>query len=77
MKNEEKKYTTIKIASVIKKEHADKFVQAIEGQCYMNFKVLFCPAGGSFSVLVETDYDGTRKEIQGMLNFLMFCEITK
>ena len=77
MTHEEKKHTLIKITSVVTKDQAAKFVEAIEGESYMKFHVLLCPAGGSFSVSVETTYDGTLEEIQGMLNFLMFSAITK
>jgi len=77
MTHEEKKHTVIEITSVVTKDQAAKFVEAIEGESYMKFHVLLCPAGGSFSVSVETTYDGTLEEIQGMLNFLMFCAITR
>ena len=67
--------TSISIARVTKKEQAQKFKKAISGQSYMNFQVLVCPAGGEFEVIVETAYTDDVAEAQGMLNYLMFCEI--
>ena len=67
--------TSISIARVTKKEQAQKFAEAINGQSYMNFQVLICPAGGEFEVIVETDYTDNEAEAQGMLNYLMFSEI--
>ena len=67
--------TSISIARVTKKEQAKKFEEAINGQSYMDFKVLVCPAGGEFEVIVETAYTDDEAEAQGMLNYLMFCEI--
>ena len=77
MTPEEKKHTLIEITSVVTKDQAAKFVEAIEGESYMKFHVLLCPVGRCFTVAVETTYDDTLEKIQGMLNFLMFRAITK
>ena len=67
--------TSISITRITKKEQAQKFEKAINGKSYMNFEVLVCPAGGEFEVIVETTYTDDEAEAQGMLNYLMFCEI--
>ena len=68
--------TSISITRVSKREHAQKFEEAINGKSYMNFEVLVCPAGGEFEVIVVTSYTDDEAEAQGMLNYLMFCEIS-
>ena len=67
--------SSIRIARVTKKEQAQRFVKAVDGQTYMNFQVLVCPAGGEFEVIVETAHTDDVAEAQEMLNYLMFCEI--
>lgn len=69
--------TTIKIARVINKEQAQKFVDAIDGKTYMNFQVIVAPDYGQLQVSVSTDYDDSREEIQGMLNSVMFHAIAQ
>jgi phosphatidylethanolamine-binding protein (PEBP) family uncharacterized protein len=65
------------IARVCKPESAQRFVEVISEQSYMKFQVDVCPAGGEFAVVVSTDYDAPKEEIDGMLMHLMFLEITK
>jgi hypothetical protein len=60
------------IANVIRKEHADKFVKAIDDQTFMRFEVVVAPNNGEWSVSVQTSYKASRKTIQEMLTYLMF-----
>ena len=68
---------SLSVARVIHQENADKFVKAIESKkSYMNFKVLVCPAGGEWEVIVTTDYTDDEREALEFLNYIMFCAIT-
>lgn len=65
------------VGNVTNQASGQKFFDKINGQTYMNFQVKFAPVGGSFDVIVESNYNGSKKEISGMLNYLMFCEINR
>jgi hypothetical protein len=66
------KITSIKVGNVCRSTGAQKFMDAIQGQTYMNFNVFVCPVGGSFDVIVETSYQASKKDITAMLMDLMF-----
>jgi hypothetical protein len=68
--------TTIFIGNASRQE-AERFALKIDGKSYMNFKVEICPIGGECAINVTTDYKASKREIQGMLNFIMFCELSK
>ena len=70
------KTTSIHIANTSSKQQADNFVKAIDNQTFMKFEVIVAPHNGEFSVSVQTSYKASRKEIQEMLNYLMFCVIS-
>jgi hypothetical protein len=68
----------ITVGNVGRHKQAQRFIDAMQGKSYMNFQVRLAQMGGSFDVVVETDYfagDTTteaRAEFQDMLNMVMF-----
>ena len=67
---------TITIAST-NRESAAKFADRINGKTFMNFQVICAPYAGQIEVSVTTDYTSDTQEAQDMLNYLMFCELSK
>jgi len=67
---------SIKFGQVSKRELADKFIEEIQGQTFMNFQVTICPAYGSFDIMVETEYTDDEAAAQSMLNLVMFDTIS-
>lgn len=58
------------------KEKGERFKAIIEATpSYMNFRVAVCPSDGEYTVEAETDY--TDDHAIGMLNYIMFCALTK
>jgi hypothetical protein len=56
---------------------AERFKAAVHGRTYMDFRVLVCPAGGEFSIVVESSYPAPAEEVRGMLLHLMAAEIMR
>ena len=69
-KTQEGKYTSIEIG-MMSKEQGEQIKAKLEGKTYMNFRILVCPAGGSFEVFAETNYDGKKDDIIAVFVFLM------
>jgi len=67
---------SIQVGREVSRESTQKFVDAIDGQSFMNFQVIVAPAGGELVISVQTDYTDNEAEAQGMLNYLMYCAIT-
>ena len=68
---------TIRQVARTNRESADKFASRISGKTFMNFQVICAPYGGEIEVSVTTDYTNDPQEAQDMLNYLMFCELSK
>ena len=72
----EGKITTISLGNMTK-EAGQVLAAKLNGQTYMNFEILVCPNGGSWTILAQSFYDGTIDEILGMFLFLMATELSE
>lgn len=60
--------TSVKIHNVSHRADADLLVRLLQGRTYMELKVVVCPIGGSFDVLVQTArLDTSKKELTDMV----------
>lgn len=53
---------SVTITNTTNTERAEKIKEIFQGKTYMNFNVGICPVGGSFDVIVETQYETTQEE---------------
>lgn len=64
---------TIQLANVTSKDSPtiERLNRILHGKTYMNFNIVVCPAGGSFDVLAETNYDASEEEVRDFLLFVL------
>lgn len=69
--------TVIPLMNVCYPERAEGLKRALHGKTYMNFRVTVCPAGGMFTVNVETDYDASEAEIKDFLLSVLASDLAE
>lgn len=70
------KLTQIDLGQWCDQDAIDRLRGILES-CFMNFRVLACPMGGGFNVIVESEHPSSRREIEGQLTWLLAIEAAR
>jgi len=67
----------IKIDNLVDEKSGAHWVEAFEGRSYLDMKVRFAPAGGSFDVWLETEHPDADEEELSMMAFAFVGEMVR